>query len=145
MRYDATKIEAAFQRLVGLPLFEMNNAAGMQSFQFGMSRTVPSALKGRSPRVVGDFALHVQCPWRMVDKKHVVITSSEQPNDTEMWLQRMRTITTVRSEERGGLTINLSDGSVLTISPDDQPGEHWRLLQPGLDVPHLVLTSAGLE
>ena len=52
------EIERQLGALVGLPLAAARRAADMRNFQFGVMRTV----KGGS---VGDFALHIQCPWQI--------------------------------------------------------------------------------
>jgi hypothetical protein len=58
--------------LVGLRLCIARDAAGMKNFQFGEIRPHPSG-KG----TVGDFALHVQCPWRLVTTTQVLTGSAD--------------------------------------------------------------------
>jgi hypothetical protein len=58
--------------LVGLRLCIARDAAGMKNFQFGEIRPHPSG-KG----TVGDFALHVQCPWRLVTTTQVLTGSTD--------------------------------------------------------------------
>src|SRR5262252_4212631 len=48
----------ALSQLVGLPLTAARRAADMRVFQFGTLRPVNRGS-------VGDFALHVQCSWRI--------------------------------------------------------------------------------
>src|SRR5215831_10483944 len=52
------QVIAALSRLIGLPLTAARRAVDMRTFQFGTLRPV-------SGGSVGDFALHVQCPWRI--------------------------------------------------------------------------------
>src|SRR5580704_4621382 len=52
------KIITALSQLVGLPMTASNRAADMRMFHFGTLR--PGA-RGS----IGDFSLHVQCPWRI--------------------------------------------------------------------------------
>lgn len=92
MRHHPRSIEAALAPLVGLPLWASGRAGDLQWFQFGAKHAVVAqsgSAKG-TERTVGDYALHVQCAWRI-------------------------------------------------------DGEHWRLLQPARDVPHFVMSGAGID
>ncbi len=56
-------IENALAPLRGLPLWSAGRAADMLWLAFGARRKAPTT---RSPnREVGDFTLHVLCPWRI--------------------------------------------------------------------------------
>ena len=56
-------IESALARLRGLPLWSAGRAADMLWLALGARHKAPTK---RSPdREVGDFALHVLCPWRI--------------------------------------------------------------------------------
>jgi hypothetical protein len=63
-------------------------AADMLTLQLGESRSRIS-LGGR--RDVGEYALHVQCPWRLVEGSRLVVgsgdllTPAEPGTDREMW------------------------------------------------------------
>jgi hypothetical protein len=62
----AQEILRHLQPLLGLQLAIARRAADMRNFQFGRVR----AFKGGT---VGDYALHVQCPWR-IDGADGIIT-----------------------------------------------------------------------
>jgi hypothetical protein len=64
------QIVSKLSAILTLPLAIARDAGNMKNFQFGKIRPHPSG-KG----TVGDFALHVQCPWRLVTKG-VVFTGS---------------------------------------------------------------------
>jgi hypothetical protein len=51
-------ILAHLQPLVGLPLAHAVRAGGMRGLHFGQPRRAGRAL-------VGEYALHIQCPWRL--------------------------------------------------------------------------------
>jgi hypothetical protein len=55
------QIVKAFGPLYGMRLSIARNAADMKNFQFGVITTHPSG-KG----TIGQYALHIQCPWRIV-------------------------------------------------------------------------------
>ena len=67
--------EAVLQSLVGLPLASVARAANMLMFDFGSIRSVPSRLGGI--REAAEFALHVQCSWRLCDTQRVLIGYSD--------------------------------------------------------------------
>src|SRR5262245_30789476 len=52
------QVIAVLSQIIGLPLTAARRAADMRTFQFGSLRPVERGS-------VGDFALHVQCPWRI--------------------------------------------------------------------------------
>ena len=54
------------QRLIGLKLSRMALAADMRTIQFG---TTKARMGGG---VVGEYALHVQCPWRLENDTRIV-------------------------------------------------------------------------
>jgi hypothetical protein len=56
--------------LVGLKLCITRNAGNMKIFHFGELQTV-------NDKVVGQFALHVQCPWRLERSLRILTGSSD--------------------------------------------------------------------
>jgi len=71
-----TALEAHMRVLIGLPLSIARNAADMKGFHFGSIRPHYS----RTGRVgtVGQYALHIQCPWRIVGGDAIVTGSSDR-------------------------------------------------------------------
>jgi hypothetical protein len=55
------EITRSLSKLVGRPIAFARDAANMKNFGFGMIRPSPSG-KG----TIGEYALHLQCPWRIV-------------------------------------------------------------------------------
>lgn len=66
-------LQATLQALVGLQLSIARDAASMKVFHFGDIRPHISG-KG----TVGAYALHVQCPWRIVSDDGVVTGASDR-------------------------------------------------------------------
>jgi hypothetical protein len=66
-------LQAALQALVGLQLSIAHDAASMKVFHFGDIRLHTSG-KG----TVGAYALHIQCPWRIVSYEGVVTGASDR-------------------------------------------------------------------
>jgi len=60
---------------VGLPLWASGRGADMQWFAFGNQRQVVG--HSGTSRAVGDYSLHVQCPWRIVRGDAIVVGSRD--------------------------------------------------------------------
>jgi hypothetical protein len=141
----------------------------MAMFHFG-ERRATTTVRGE-PTEVGDYALHVQCAWRLTQGDRVVTARRDlyfpadgsDPSDNFDWEQepnlqdkvlsemfrRLRselTVLAVEVADAGRLHIVLDEGFAIDVMPDDSTaGEHWRLFVPQKDDPHLVLTGKGIE
>jgi hypothetical protein len=141
----------------------------MAMFHFGERR--PTTTVRGEPTQIGEYALHVQCAWRITSGDTVVTARRDlyypadgsEPTDDFDWehapnrqdkvlddVFRQQKIAPVvqRIEvaEAARLHIALSFGFALDIMPDDSTaGEHWRLFVPRLDEPHFVVTGKGIE
>jgi hypothetical protein len=161
-------IQRSLSVLVGLPLWALGRAADLAWFEFGDRRTVLSHL-GKE-KLVGDYALHIQCPWRMT-LGHEIITGrgdifcapekSEEPTPIDFdWQKgnrfdrivavlfdhesRQLTVQGVRAGEVGSLVIQLEDGYKLEVFPYDfESGEHWRFSSHTLTSHTLYLAVPG--
>jgi len=67
----ADEVTLNLQPLIGLKLSRMALAADMRTLQFGNTE----ARKGGG--VVGEYALHVQCPWRLEGKTGIITGSGD--------------------------------------------------------------------
>jgi hypothetical protein len=143
--------------LVGLPWWCLGRAAALQWFHFGRRRTLHTP--HGPPRDVGDFALHVQAPWRVSLGGNIVLgsgdlqfpsgtsRSDEIPDDYD-WnrhptrldevaevLQRdvlPRRVLSVETAILGSLTLVLEGNLSLQIfSHSSCDSEAWRILVPG--------------
>jgi hypothetical protein len=83
------EIENALAPLRGLKVWGPARAVNMLSLQFGESRARISPISG--PREVGEYALHVQCPWRVTKGARLVVgsgdllTPADPKVDRETW------------------------------------------------------------
>jgi hypothetical protein len=162
---------AALSRLIGLPLTGSHRAADMRIFQFGKLRSAVSKSPKRKPRLVGDWALHIQCPWR-IDRPEGIITGrmdlwlspdgeylpddlphgDELPNlqdvQVQTWLEQNASSLIVKSvdaDQHGGGSVEFVDGSAIRFFPAGKHGEDWRLFRPGSDEHHFVITGGAVE
>ena len=66
----AEQIASKLRPLIGLKLSIARLAADMRGFHFGEIRRVPGG-------TVGDYALHIQCPWRLEDENGIITGRSD--------------------------------------------------------------------
>ena len=64
------QIQKALDSLVGMALWSSGRAADLEWFQFGQRRTVTAR---NGTKEVGEYALHIQCGWRMRCGDQVVV------------------------------------------------------------------------
>lgn len=163
-------IQNAVRVLVGMPLWSLGRAADLAWFQFGGRRIV----RGRQSKEkeVGDYALHVQCPWRirlgdsiLIGRGDIFCTPEESNEPTPAdfdWQKRNRfdrivlelfqnesrqfTVQTVMAGKAGSLAIGLEGGYDLEIFPhDSESDEHWRFFKPSTEDQHLVVSGKTLK
>ena len=167
------KIQQAASVLIGLPLWDAGRASDLVWFIFGDRRMVRD-YKGHY-REMGEFSLHVQCAWRMVQGEKTVAgnrdlyypagwdDSQEFPKDfhwdvqgancLDRRLKHMFHIETnsfiVQSAQAGlagALQIFFENETVLEIFPNDSfEGERWRLFRPHRDELHFVVSGKGID
>jgi hypothetical protein len=167
------EVESATSVLIGKPLWICRRAADMATFQFGR-RFETRDFFGR-PSKVGEYALHVQCAWRIAEDDHVLVGNCDlyypadyehtrgdvlddfdwdhSPNRRDKLLaalfeggKREFVVQEVKAGTAGSLHFELSKGLSLDILPNTSlDGEYWRLFRPDKDEPHFVVTGKGLE
>jgi hypothetical protein len=157
-------VTAALSQIVGLPLTAARRAADMRTFQFGTLRSVERGS-------VGDFALHVQCPWRIEGPDGIVTgrldlwepVEDNAPFDEswdyetapnlqdarlERWLAGNETALVVKgvdADKFGGAAISLGQDFVLRLFPAGTRGEDWRLFRPKTGGPHFVIIGGTVD
>ena len=74
------EVKRAFAPVIGLKLSIARNAGNMKVFHFGNIRPHPHG------GTMGDFALHVQCPWRIVTVGKMITGSYDyyEPADSQV-------------------------------------------------------------
>jgi hypothetical protein len=163
------RIVASVSLLVGLPLVDTGLIGSMQTFGFGLGRDLPD--RDGKLRHVPDFALHIQCAWRLVEREAAVVAdrdlfypadvTSELPDHFEWQEQLSRrtallerffqersnsiVVRAIRARSDGALKIKFNDYLELQIFPNSTyPGtEHWRIFRPRSRHEHFVYCSEG--
>ena len=165
------RIEQATTPLLGKVLWKCSRAADLAAFHFGARRDVTDS---RSKIVqVGEYALHVQCAWRIARRDKVIVGNGDlyYPRDLTVedsppnfdWdkgpnrrdeLFRLlfedgRRQFVVRKIDVGSascLQITMDDELSLDVLPNDSlTDEYWRLFKPSSDDPHFVVSGRGIH
>lgn len=164
------QIERELSKIVGLPLKDAGRVADLEWFSFGRTRIVRNH-RGVE-REVGEYAIHVQCAWRITKSRKIVVASRDRYVPREGWEgseedfdwdkvgenrcdQRIRSlfdgtraivVESAEGDNLGGFRLFLSHDYILEVFPDDsEDDEHWRLFEPAVDSPHFVVTGGGIE
>jgi hypothetical protein len=143
------EIERALAALVGLPVWDAGRAGAMLWVQLGGKRF--RAPEERGARVVGEYALHVSCAWRLVGPDGILVASGDMftPADADSdpetfawderganWCDvRLRAfveatadsplpVVSANADEMGGVRVALAEGIVLEVFPDSSHAEH---------------------
>ena len=164
------EIENYLNSLIGKPLISANRAASMQIFGFG---TWVDAHEGES-RKVGEFAIHIQCPWRITSEDKIFVAQSDMfypkgdyesesedfdwdvngnnrcdERTSELIEQTINLPLIVKelsADKFGSLNLKFSKNFSLEIFPSDSlPEEFWRFFKSGTNDNHFVVCGNGIE
>jgi len=157
-----TAIHQALAPLVGLPFRCIGRATNLLWLQFGELHEVSDRRGGT--KVVGDWAVHVQCPWRFVQHGKILAgyhdfyytPDGDTPEDWDVvgktrfdiaasticteFAKTPPVVASVQVDDVGGFSVHLSGEFRLDVFPDesDDTSEHWRIFQPRVDSKHFV-------
>ena len=164
-------ITRALAVLVGASLIRSARFADMEAFRFGP--LIDTESRTGDPRRVAAYALHVQCPWRIVFEDRIVVGYSDMsdpplgtdrldfdPNSapitrrdelmTQFFASRLeqpRIVVACTASPLFDLVLELDDGCRLELFPENHTGaeesEFWRFMLP--DGRHLVVSADGAE
>jgi hypothetical protein len=165
MNTDA--IQQALTPLVGLPLRSVGRTAILLWLDFGEMHEVAGHAGGT--KTVGDWAIQVQCSWRLCRRGRIEVAYrdyyfSPEGDALDDWVtpgkSRFDHIAQVLSskfetsppvvrsfttDDVGGFSLALSGDYRLDVFPDDSNSDdysehwHWRLFAPGSDKEHFVV------
>jgi hypothetical protein len=139
------EIQRALSPLLGLPLWAVGRAGSLEWFQFGTRRIVPTTRNGS--KEVGEYALHLDCPWRLVGPDGLVVATDD--SEAELLAQVVSpplVCAAVCGSEDGGAGLRFAGGWLLEVAPGAPDHlEFWRLFRTGTGEPHFVVGAAGVE
>jgi hypothetical protein len=166
------RITEALSAIIQFPLWGATRVMNMEMFDFGDRRT---QLNRKGQEVdVGEYALHIQCPWRIVSPDGIIVASedrkypeeetanwqefdSDSPSRCEarmaVWLREHSSaplrVERVECDRVGGFRLFLQLGFVLEVFPASslrgEYSEYWRLFRPSMEASHFVVTGYGVE
>jgi len=95
---------------------------------------------------VGEYALHLDCPWQLVGPDGLAASDESEPESLAAVGRPPLICEAASSAGDGGAAIRFAGGWALSVcagGPNDL--EFWRLFRPGMDEPHVVVGPAGVE
>lgn len=163
------EVESALSPLAGMPLWAGHRAADMQMFQLGILK--PKKSPRGEIQEVGDYALHLQCPWRIRGSQGLIVGSGDLyypkgdfhdiPADFDWQKENRRderlnallarcaeplVVERVSADDVGGFVLEMNRGFRLEAFPSDSSrDEYCRLFRPGELDSHFVVTGCGIE
>lgn len=165
------KIENELNKLLGLPLEDMGRSGNLVWFSFGK----PSMVEDRrgKMRKVSEYALNVQCSWRIIKEDQILVASRDIYIPSQRWKgleedfnwdvegmnrcdERSKefirntkfkiAIEKIQADNIGGVKLFFTEQYVLEILPDDSTQEEfWRFFIPGNLNSHFVVAGNGIE
>jgi hypothetical protein len=159
----AKQIENALAPLKGMRLRFLGRATNMLWIEFGNLCEV-RAFKG-GLKTVGQWAIHIQCPWRITKARRIVVAYHDYYYDPKGdalndWDARGKNrfdhiaktlnsrfkslpigILSTSVDDFGGFVMKLAHGYQLEVFPDGSlpDAELWRIFQPNMDKKHFVV------
>lgn len=167
------EIEEKLNLLSGLPLNTAGRAANLAWFGFGELLTVKN--KKRIEKKVAEYALHVQCSWRITKDNKILVAYRDMYSPSKQWngkenfewdiqdanrfderieglllteFQPNVLVEEIQADSLGGVKIFFTEHYLLELFPDDSvEGEFWRFFSFREEVssPHFVVTGKGIE
>ena len=166
-------VELALAPLQGMAMWGAARAADMLTLQLGEPRMDTSPMGRR--REIGEYALHVQCPWRLTENARLIVGSGDLYTPAEpsvdrvafqwdavgasWWDHQLRgffsdrapiRIERIAADPFGGFLLACSSNISFEVFPNTSAvphddSEYWRLLKPGDSTKHFVVCASGLE
>ncbi|PSL40914.1 hypothetical protein B0H99_10346 [Planomicrobium soli] len=157
-------------KLKGLKLRTAGRAANL--FWLGFGEIIPITRRGETEEAP-EFALHIQCAWRLSANFKIVVASQDLFVPRSDWAEDDEEfewdipgnnrfderitdflkvaagtlfITEVQVDSLGGLKILMSNSFVLEVFPDSsEEWEFWRFFNRQQNSPHFVVSVNGVE
>ncbi|GAB2476160.1 hypothetical protein [Algoriphagus taiwanensis] len=144
------KIQRTLDKLIGLELTRTTRAANMECLKFGQE-LVTDKVDGLIN--VGQFGIHLQCPWRITNGQKILIGHNDVYEQSDQdakydpdfdWdrpgvnlrdkklqelIDKNLTVEKVTADDFGGFSIHFNDNISLTTFPTTSlENEYWRVL-----------------
>ncbi len=167
------QVEKIIQQLIGLPLWSIGRAGGLIWFAFGVERR--EVLRKGRKKIVSEYSLHVQCPWRIRKRNKIIVgygdrsyPSGDDPyreyseiepdkiGDNQLDQRTLKflgdheqsplIVRSVKADAGGSIYITFNQGYTLEVFPSSSLStEYWRFFRPASEEDHFVVTCEGIE
>jgi hypothetical protein len=154
------QVETALHPLTGLRMSAFGRAADLLWVHFGSLHRVPAWKRGW--KYVGEFALHIQCPWRLRHGDTLVVGREDifeerKGSKSVLFDSRAHSIplrdaalvvSRVHADPVGGFVLEFRRHWALEIFPSASSRgdyESWRMFIPGGDCGHFVVSPSGAD
>lgn len=136
------------QALVGLRAWGPSRSLDLRALQFGQARE--GTTRSGEPRVTGEWALHVQCDWRLSRADEPVASAGDPiERGDRAFFDAFRAegdrVVTRAVIEGSRLRIEFSGDVVLEAFAAEGDEEAWRIFRPGRADPHFVFYGTGSQ
>ena len=144
-----TEVQAVLSPLVGLPLWACGRAADLLWLQMGRRVPFRSFLGGVAEK--GEYILHIQCKWRIVDpSRNELIDDPEDENIDSGLLEFSASCLPLRIErivvdEEHTLRLELEHNCTIEVFAANDEYEQWRFFQTAVDGSHWIFRNGVLE
>jgi hypothetical protein len=141
--------------LAGLDVTSVHHAADMLTLQFGA--LTPYVSRSGVQKLMGAWTLHIQCSWQIERNGNVCATHTDllgSKSQADSATQRISnvlvtfgaaTVENVLASESGGLSISLSRGLRIVITPNGVADEEdWRFFSPASSEDHFVIEGGTI-
>ncbi len=156
--------------LIGKKIYRVGRAAAMCWIHIG--KPIKMMTRGEM-RVVGEYALHIDCPWRLLtkDSSEIVLgsadifcpSSSNEQDQNFVWDVQGNNLFDEKAERIfsklseiiiqsaemspiNDLTLTLSNGLLLQCYVNQSSDEEcWRLFKPNQNAGDLIVTGQGIK
>ena len=162
------RIKTTLEKTIGLTLTRTTRAANMECLKFGQ-HFITDKVDGELN--IGEFGIHLQCPWRITNGQKILIGSFDvyeqadqnakydpdfdwdrpnvnlRDNNLNKLIENVKlTVEKIDADDFGGFEIIFNDNYTLTTFPATSiTGEYWRLLdnRPNMEK-HFVVSGDGI-
>ena len=162
----SSEIADALSVLNGLPMWAAGRAGPLLWLHFGGTHEFVDRYRANEAKTVGDYALHIDCPWRIVQRDVVVVGALDRfsPGDGQedddfdwnhsrdtRWDRRLQQfmerygtsgpiVRAIEMRGAGAFALRFDDEVSLDVLPNrSTDGEYWRLFEPYRETPHVVV------
>ncbi|MCL6444879.1 MAG: hypothetical protein K6T83_15735 [Alicyclobacillus sp.] len=164
------EIERQLRKIIGMPMILIGRASNMLWTSFGTPKVVTD--RRGNQKQVGDYAIHVQCSWRIANQSRILVASNDIYVPSSSWVgeyddfdwdvngnnlfdERIQelfirnsiqpVVTKVQVDQYGGFKLIFTDDLVLEAFPNSSNDlENWRMFVPYDKSKHFVVSNQGI-